>query len=542
MRWFLYSMFLLALSACTAGTDCGRMRMGLDSLNQCNRGDQPFSVADVEPYVQYFDRHGTANDRLLAHYLSGRAYHEAGEAPMALQCYQKAIDSADTLSASCDYAQLSRVYAQMEALFYQQDLYKEQLLYADKAVKYAWMAHDTLTALIEEEQKSNAYAGMYQPDSAIAISERVAALYGQYGYPADAAITLGGISYQVLKKGDRAKARQYIEMYEAQSGFFDEKMQIEDGREMYYFYKGMLLLHEERLDSAAYFFKRLLREGHTYNDYNAAAQGLASLFEKKQCPDSALKYYQLAFSVSDSMFCEARTSEIEKLQAAYNYSRHQRIAHRAELKAEQERRSQIWIMTVSACLLLSLYLIILYMRQKRRAEHSKYLESLKTIEQAQTDIITLRTQETAFQELIVQKEELIERQKAQLHQYQQAKLTSDLASAESRLMKSREYQQLHLIATKGLQPSEEEWRMIRRLVIEVFPGFNEFLTSKEYALNMNEYNVCILIRLHVKPTSICNMLGKSKSAITKIRIRLLQKMFGVDGSSQEFDERILKMC
>ena len=42
-----------------------------------------------------------------AYYLLGRAYHEHGEAPMALQCYHDAIDCADTTAADCDYAQLA---------------------------------------------------------------------------------------------------------------------------------------------------------------------------------------------------------------------------------------------------------------------------------------------------------------------------------------------------------------------------------------------------------------------------------------------------
>lgn len=98
---------LMTLACCTTEADRNRMRAGLDSINQRNRNDQPFTVADVEPYVQFFDDHGTPNDRLLAHYLLGRAYHDHGEAPMALECYQKAADCADTLSADCDYSQLS---------------------------------------------------------------------------------------------------------------------------------------------------------------------------------------------------------------------------------------------------------------------------------------------------------------------------------------------------------------------------------------------------------------------------------------------------
>ena len=87
-------IILLALTCCTSEADRIRMRAGLDSINMRNRNDQPFTVGDVEPYVDFFDEHGTANDRLLAHYLLSRAYHDHGEAPMALQCYHDAIDCA----------------------------------------------------------------------------------------------------------------------------------------------------------------------------------------------------------------------------------------------------------------------------------------------------------------------------------------------------------------------------------------------------------------------------------------------------------------
>ena len=77
-------VLLLALTCCTTEADRNRMRAGLDSINVRNRNGQPFTTADVQPYVDFFDEHGTPNDRLLAHYLLGLAYYDHGEAPMAL--------------------------------------------------------------------------------------------------------------------------------------------------------------------------------------------------------------------------------------------------------------------------------------------------------------------------------------------------------------------------------------------------------------------------------------------------------------------------
>ena len=120
-------VWVAVLIGCTTEADRSRMRSSLDSINMLNRNGQPFTIDDVQPYVRFFDDHGTANDRLLAHYLLGLAYYDHGEVPMALKCYQDAVDCADTTDADCDYAQLARVYAQMSQVFYSQELYQEQL-------------------------------------------------------------------------------------------------------------------------------------------------------------------------------------------------------------------------------------------------------------------------------------------------------------------------------------------------------------------------------------------------------------------------------
>ena len=126
-------MAVLMLGGCVSSGRKAAMRAGLDSINAVNRSGQSFTVAAVKPYVEFFDDHGTPNDRLLAHYLLGLAYYDHGEAPMALQCYQEALDCADTTATDCDYAQLSRVYVQMAEVFYHQGLYRQHLDYYRQA-------------------------------------------------------------------------------------------------------------------------------------------------------------------------------------------------------------------------------------------------------------------------------------------------------------------------------------------------------------------------------------------------------------------------
>ncbi|MBQ2209229.1 MAG: hypothetical protein II404_04620, partial [Prevotella sp.] len=284
-RLVAYIMVLVVvMMGCTTEGERAKMRAGLDSINMRNRTDQPFTIQDVEPYVRFFEDHGTPNDRLLAHYLLGRAYYEHGEAPMALQCYHDALDCADTTSTDCDFAQLSRVYAQMAQVFYEQGLYREQLVFQQLSSEYGWKGKDTLSTLMSYEQESFAYERLGLTDSAIFVIEDVASKYEQYGYASEAAISLGTIIDNMVNKGEYQKAKQYMEGYESKSGRFDSQGNIEAGREIYYMLRGVYYLKLNMLDSAEYYFRKVLRDGKDYNCQHAGAKGLADLYHRQNRP------------------------------------------------------------------------------------------------------------------------------------------------------------------------------------------------------------------------------------------------------------------
>ena len=326
---------LLVLMGCTTADDRARMRVGLDSINVRNRTDQPFTIQDVEPYVQFFDNHGTPNDRLLAHYLLGRAYNEAGEAPMALQCYQDAADCADTTAKDCDYSQLSRVYGQMAEVFYHQGLYQEQLQTTKVSVRCAWKGGDTLAALMNYEQESFAYKSLGMQDSALVVIEDVVSKYKQYGFSTNAAISVGAVIRILADMGEYQKAKKYMDIYESESGLFDAEGNVVPKREIYYRVKGLYYLYNNILDSAEYYFRKELRDGKDFNNQNAGAKGLAELYQELHRADSSAKYYQYAYAMNDSMYAKKATSTVERMQAMYDYTRHQKIAHQEKEKANR---------------------------------------------------------------------------------------------------------------------------------------------------------------------------------------------------------------
>ena len=519
-------IMLLALTCCTSEADRIRMRAGLDSINMRNRNDQPFTVSDVQPYVTFFDEHGTANDRLLAHYLLGRAYYDHGEAPMALQCYQDAANCADTLSADCDYAQLARVYGQMARIFYQQGLYREQLEYCKHSVKYAWQAKDTLAALFSYEQEFLAFSGLGLIDSSIMVIEDVAMKYLESGRHQNSAISLGFAILPLIDKGNFKKARDYINKYESLSGRFDSTGNIEAGREIFYNVKGLFFLYTKKYDSAEYFFRKELYDGKDFNNQNAASKGLAELYQRLHQPDSVAKYSLYAYAMSDSLYARRTTKEVERMQAMYDYTRHQEIASLESEKAANEKTKRNVSIAILIFVVIVAILIIYKLQREKKKKQLLYIRTLESLEQTQSEVLLLREHAEEYDELIAMKERLLQEQNDKLQDLRM-KALQDHAAIDEHIKGSAIYQTLQG-RQQGQKLTSQELRDCRKLVLETLPAFNQLLLSKQYTINAKDFDVCMLFRLGFKSKEVSNMLDITQGRVSQIVSKLLQKVFKKD--------------
>ena len=541
-------VLLAVLFGCTTEAERRQMRAGLDSINVLNRTDQPFTPDDVRPYVDFFDKEAKAfftllpsdsihNDQLLAHYLLGRAYHEKGDAPMALESYQHAIDHADTTSAYCDYRQLSRVYAQMANLFYQQGLYEQQLTTNKLSVKYAWFGKDTLAALMSYEQQSYAYEELGYQDSAIYVIENVSKFYTKYGYTTQAAISLGALLRVYINKGDYVKAKSCFEQYEKESGFFSSSGDIDHGREIYYKIKGLYYLHTNHLDSAKYFFQKELFTGYDFINQHAAATGLTLLYQRQHRTDSVAKYAWYAYAMNDSLYAHKTVKDVERIRAMYDYSRHQEIAKRESERAsiEHSKRQFIFMLLL---LVASIAAIVIYkMYIDRKKKQVLYLKTLEQLEQTQADILCLRSHAEENEELISEKEHQLERLNTIMQEYRKNAQHNN-AIIDKRIKDTDIYQTL-LQKQHGQKLTHDELRECRRLVLENLPNINNLLLSKEYKLNDKDYNVCILFRLGFKSKEVSNMLDVSQGRVSQISSKMLQVLFHEStGGASELIEKL----
>ena len=88
MHRALYVFFtLVLLSGCSDGTE---RRLQLEELERQNRaGSLMTNDSLARDLALWFDRHGTPNEQMRAHYILGRTYADRGEMPQALNAYTK---------------------------------------------------------------------------------------------------------------------------------------------------------------------------------------------------------------------------------------------------------------------------------------------------------------------------------------------------------------------------------------------------------------------------------------------------------------------
>lgn len=318
LRSFYFFLNLVLLAACGGGQ---MQRLQLAELERQNRADSVMlNDTLASALASYFDRHGTSNEQLRAYYILGRTYADRGETSQALQAYNDAIERADTTDAGCDYAKLSRVHAQKAELFYYQLLPDNMILEERMAVHFAQLAKDTMQYLYCYGMLAEGYDMKDMPDSALLYLTKSYNLYKAKGIDDIAASLCCSMADIYLRKDSLQRVKNALFEYETKTGFFDNQGNIEEGKEVYYYIKGLFYIHTSLLDSAEYFFRKELALGKDINNQLSAYKGLQMTFERKHEMDSLVKYTRAFIEISEKSHNEIEMQHLLQLQASYNYT------------------------------------------------------------------------------------------------------------------------------------------------------------------------------------------------------------------------------
>ena len=521
---------LLQLRTMSFSTEADRMYHTLllaDAANKCY--DTLPSDSLLREVAEFYDRHGTSNEQVRAHYLLGCAYRDLGEAPQALDCFHDAIDRAETTAADCDYRLLMSVYGQMANIFNRQNLPQDELEALERSGHFALLNKDTLNYIRSKELRLKAFDLLGDTSSVIRTCEEARTMYMEKNYYSMAVNSSGMLASIFIHRGELDKARALMQMFEDKSGLFDTNGNIGEDRQIYYNIKGTYYLKVGCLDSAEYYLRKLL----PFNYRVAAYRGLLSVYQQKGQVDSAAKFILLYEEALDEQNNRNRTEAVHQMASMYNYQRYQK-------QADTEKMKNAWLMAflfvLSFLFIIAVFVVFsIYLRNKRRKQselqqlHRDYARLLAAYNKSHNELELLKNDTLQLKE---KKESELRQLREKIIAYKEKIHVRDISEDEQMILSNELVKLFHFKATgkQGISlPTRKEWKDLIRLFMKDMP-VEKVVFCKNGMLTEMEIQTYVLLLLGFSDSESAALQGKSAQSVNNAKSRINRRLFN-DSSS-----------
>ena len=508
------------------------MRQRLQFVAKMNSADMVFTKEwqpTVDSLADYFSSHGTENERMTAFYLKGRVHHDLGEAPQALDAYQRATEQADTTRDDCDLRTLTAIYGQMADLFHAQYLPDNEMKALQTAERIAWKNGDTLDALAAFVLRTRPYYIKGEKDSVMVVEKQARELYLKHGYKQEAAQAMLGTISILLDREQYEEANRYFQIFEQESGWFDSEGNIMKGKELCYYDKGRYLMAIGQVDSALFYFHKTVA-----GNKEAAYHGLLSVYERKNIPDSIAKYAKLFAAANDSNFLHVNQEKVHQITAMYDYSHYQRVAEESKAKASRFMLySLLLLFTIVAGALFFAY-VYNRKRMKSRLQLSQLLNTKNELQalldetQGQIDAI----QEEHHQALALHLDEkrALQTELDKLNESLRRTSVSKLKDAFSETEISKRFKEIKDRRPLLKPPSTLDWNMFQKTFKEYFPNYMAFI-EQDHTLTKEHLRICMLLPMDFKEGDMAFFLDVNGQRIARLKSQINYKFFNDSKSS-----------
>ena len=488
----------------SASTPALRHRYDLLTLKAQDKADLPLtSDSLILDILQYYEYGGDPNLLPEAYYYAGRVYRELGDAPQALDYFQKAQTSLNELDLrklpapnAKRYEKLKgTILAQKGYLLRDQHLYKEAIENYMEAYKLADLSHDTIAMFWFLKEVGVVYSALRDNKQAIRYFELASQLVAENGDTINLDI-LTAQKCQCL-----VQLKQFDEVAKILQSFQPRMTRgnFETICTMYgeYYWK----IGES--EKAVPYFKKLYEMGSVYARSNSTLW--LSDYEMKRGNAKAAMRYMAEFSNIELELRKLRNEEVVALTSSlYNYNL--REQENVRLKTEQEKqRLRLWAVAFIAVLLACVVFFLFRLMRLRqrffnaRNEHLRFLLS-------------------SIQSLAKDKFQDVQSQTANLR-------NSDICQViESKC------------ARKQIL-NNDDWNAVEETLCQVAPEFIPRLKSIHH-FSQQEWRVSLLVKYGISPGDIATATARSTNAIYSTKTRLCKKVFTPDFSFDDWDSCI----
>lgn len=339
-----------------------------------------------------------------------------------------------------------------------------------------------------------------------------------------------------------------MQIFETQSGLFDEQGNIAHTHEVYYYFKGMYYIGINRLDSAEQWLRRLLQIPENKLD---AYHGLMTLYNKNKEIDSAYKYsnqYEIELA---SYLKRNKASVITQAEGMYDYSRQQQMAQAQELRANRFKFTVIILVFVGSIVSL----LVVWVLQKKKVEKRQLLEIYRN---ALDDLTKAKHETQLLQQSLSKKEttkKLLQEKEAQILQLETVvkKLQRQIGNSTNLVLMQR-MEESEIVRTfqtiahdtydstdelrrriKARPATKAEWKMMIETLQICQP--NLYLMILKHHLSDLKQKVCILSYLGFDTPTMATLIGAQTGSVSNARTALAKELFNLK-SAHDLDAHL----
>ena len=533
-------------------TEAERMRYEVCRVNAMNK--MFVSLKDEEEAmmraVEYYEKHGSPDEKMGACLLLGSVYRDIGDAPQALEWFDKAIIHGEK---GTNKTQLAKIHGQKTDLFINQRMFEDALVEVGKmeSISRALDEKSLLINAMSIKSTIEYCMGDYQ-ESVNTYKEASSILCNSLHDTVRAARIAASSIASYMRMERYRDAEELFDFYERHSGLFDDEGDILAGYESFYLDKGDYYAAIGDLQKSISFYNKGIM-AQDVNNKCMAYYKLANVYSDMSLSDSVAKYALLACGYSQKYFEELQTNTLQQIEATYNYGRYKQEGAEKALEAERTRNFTYVLLSIFALSLGAISFAWYRWRSKKRQE----LEVIKSdFEQSKSEALQLSASRRELAKQLEEKNTIIEQlsmsatDSAGMSELDELRretdsLRSALQDAERRYKNILERGEnivpslLLKLDSGETRLSNGEWEDLEMYVAKIYPSFLPNLFKVLPGLKKEHARIAILVKLGFTPTQMNQLLSLSIQAVSNARRRMYEKAHnGAVGTAELADEWI----
>ena len=520
--------------------------------------------------IDYFERHPRVLPRLLGstgpalpYLYAGRIYSDLGDAPQALDYYQRALDvmpvgqieNGEWKIENEETRRLAKqrglILSQIGEQFFFQGLHEEALHSFQEAKAIAEVIRDTLSMIYKNRDIAEQYKFLNNNDSSFFF----------YFKSLELAETSNNIEMCNDVKAQIASLYIQNEKYDSAKMLLMPSLLNIDSANITATYNiaSKIYRHEGNIDSALICYNKLLEYGNIYGKCNAHRE-LSDLAMQSNDIRVAREHFRQYKLLDDSIRKMDNAETVARMHAAYNYQMHERKVKELELQNERKRNAIYFgvIVFLFAAIVIFHY-IRSEMKNKVRLKQRLDMLNMKLSEYDKgrnPENWIRRVKE--YEDQIHQLQEQLSQKNSDFNVEREilssriSKLTAEKRSLELSIQRASNRVLDADLAVKTFSQTEiyklfirkayiasavtgEEWDdFIAQAEGNFFPGFRDNLAAL-CKISEQEYRMCLLFKSAFSKSQVATLLFVDRSAVSHAFERLYKKAVKRQGKTKDWE-------